>query len=66
MCEYCNPNGTDDLFIDDSIGVCVSLKIGTPEEKNRIAIGYSCDDYWYSFYREININYCPVCGKKLN
>ena len=56
MCQYCNED-FDGYYkpLDKNAHVCV---FDTPHEK-------ILDINWYGHKMKININYCPMCGRKL-
>ena len=51
MCDYCE--GSKFLFINTMTRVNI----------DNSCIDVRCDDYYYSC--SIDINYCPICGRKL-
>lgn len=76
MCKYCEPTRhkeipygcfdevlvtTRSVPIENSIGNCLNVRV----EENCLNIeysAYSCDS---SFYIDIPIKYCPMCGREL-
>ena len=56
MCEYCK----NQKNIKETEGGSYYKIIGTHIEHHE-----ECWDSYYSFTEKININFCPMCGRKL-
>lgn len=54
MCEYCEGNYPEPMFVGEKSGLIVGLDIDKDLEIER---GY--------ITRYVSINYCPMCGRDL-
>lgn len=64
MCEYCEKDS--ELYSDYCNSHSVLLKMTKfPENKTKIGIDLCCNCEGTSFLQYIDINYCPICGRKL-
>lgn len=65
MCEYCKENKTN-LYKDECNSHTVEINmVAFPDETFGIGIDLYCDYSGTSFTDCIDINYCPMCGRKL-
>ena len=62
MCEYCTTTGTRKGFFKDS-----NFEIYIELFTNELAIDFEHIGHMESFsgYRNLKINFCPNCGKKI-
>lgn len=64
MCEHCNKDS--ELYKDHSNSHSVVLKMTEfPENKIRLGIDLYCGCEETVFLKYIDINFCPMCGRKL-
>lgn len=64
MCEYCSKDS--ELYNDHSNSHSVILKMAKfSKNKTRLGIDLYCGCEENSFLQYIDINYCPMCGRKL-
>lgn len=65
MCEYCNKDS--ELYKDECNSHSVILKMENfPNNKIKLGIDLYCGSEGTSFLDYIDINYCPMCGRKIN
>ena len=65
MCEYCNKDS--ELYKDECNSHSVLLTIEKfPNNKTKLGIDLYCESEETVFLDYIDINYCPMCGRKLN
>ena len=64
MCKYCENNENFDVYSDLGLRATIETRRGNPY----IEIWGSLDAGYFGYADiegEIEINYCPVCGRKL-
>lgn len=72
MCEYCNVEEPEDLVNKDikntimGIDCNVNLAIYVNNTTLCVASGGGTMDADYDYLATKKINYCPMCGRKLN
>lgn len=64
MCKYCEKDESE-LYRDDCNSHSVILKMTKFSNNTKIGIDLYCDCEETSFLQYIDINYCPICGRKL-
>lgn len=64
-CEYCGKNDSE-LYKNDCNSHSVILKmINFPQNRARLGIDIYCGSTELCFLDYIDINYCPMCGRKI-
>lgn len=64
MCEYCTKDS--ELYKDECNSHSVILKIVKfPNNQTKLGIDVYCACEETSFLQYIDINYCPMCGRKI-
>lgn len=64
MCKYCENNESFNVYSDIGLNATIETRRGNPY----IEIWGSLDGGYFGYADidgEIEINYCPVCGRKL-
>ena len=64
MCKYCEDNKNLEIYSDLGLRAAIETRRGSPY----IEIWGSLDGGYFGYADidgEIEINYCPVCGRKL-
>lgn len=68
-CKYCDDNECEEIYSDIKLGSKKDCNVGIDIyiQQNNLYVESSADTYEPSYNEaKVEINYCPMCGRKLN